>query len=350
MAEIRTLGEWGLLERIRSLCGSPSPRVLIPIGDDCALVESPSPNHLLVTCDALIEGVHFTTDFSSPRMIGRKALAVNLSDIAAMGGDPTFALVSLALSPHTPTSFVEEFYRGMCEEAGEAGVAIVGGNLSAAPQCAITVTLLGEVEPGRAVTRSGARPGEKIWVTGSLGKAAAGLVALQCGYQGAGGEAGRDALGDEERQAMAEAVAAYQTPRARRLEGRALAVSRQVAAMIDISDGLAADLLHICRSSHVSACLWEEKIPYHLASRVVERRYGMAAGDLVLQGGEDYELLFTSSATPEEIAVTLQGLTPAHCVGEVLPSDGDPYLQMVSGAQRPLHGGYDHFAQGPLFS
>ncbi len=348
--EIRTLGEWGVLERIRALCGPPSPRVLIPIGDDCALLDPSRLHHLLATCDALVEGVHFTHDFSSPRMVGRKALAVNLSDIAAMGGYPTFALVSLSLPPETPASFVEEFYRGLHEEATETGVTIVGGNLSAAPHCVVTVTLLGEVEPGRAVTRAGARPGEKIWVTGTLGKAAAGLVALKRGYREREGDTTRNAVADGEGQAMADAVAAYQTPRARRLEGQALAASRHVTAMIDVSDGVAADLLHICRSSRVSACLREEKIPYHLATRVVEQRYGVCARDLALQGGEDYELLFTSSAPPEEIALTLRGLTPASCVGEVLPMGGDPYLQMVSGARRFLQGGYDHFTPAPLFS
>src|SRR5574337_1515956 len=179
---ISTIGEFALIERIKSMLPRPHD-ALLGIGDDCAALRPTAGTDLLLTTDLLVEGVDFTLQTITPFRLGRKAMGVNLSDIAAMGGLPRAALAVLAISPDGEIEFVDELYRGLQEEGARFGIEVVGGDLSASSTLTIGVTLVGEVKAGKAVTRSGAKPGERIWVTGRLGAAAAGLAALRAGYR-----------------------------------------------------------------------------------------------------------------------------------------------------------------------
>ncbi|MGH7412385.1 MAG: thiamine-phosphate kinase, partial [Candidatus Methylomirabilis sp.] len=180
--KISTIGEDGLIERIRRLLPR-SRHALVGIGDDCAALRPSAGKDLLLTTDLLVEQVDFTKQTTTPFRLGRKAMGVNLSDIAAMGGLPRAALVVLALPPETESAFIDELYRGLQKDGAPFGVEVIGGDLSASSTLMIGVTLVGEVEPGRAITRSGAKPGDRIWITGRLGGSATGLRALRAGFR-----------------------------------------------------------------------------------------------------------------------------------------------------------------------
>jgi thiamine-monophosphate kinase len=181
--KIAAIGEFGLIERIRQLLPRPSDAVTLGIGDDCALLRPKEGRDLLLTTDLLVEGIDFTKQTTTAFRLGRKAMGVNLSDIAAMGGLPRAALLTLALPSEMDIDFVDELYRGLQDEAVRFAVELIGGDLSASPTLMIGVTLVGDVEPGKAVTRSGAKPGERVWVTGRLGASSAGLLALEEGFR-----------------------------------------------------------------------------------------------------------------------------------------------------------------------
>lgn len=349
--KLSAIGEFGLIDRIRKGGLAMAPGVLVGIGDDAAILE-PSPGSLLVaTTDLLIEGVHFRTELASPYAIGRKAMAVNVSDIAAMGGVPRHALIALALPQEIPVEFVEDFYRGLREEGARDRVEIVGGDTSSSPSgLALFLALLGEVERDRYLTRSGAKAGDTIWVTGRLGASAAGLAALEAGFRVAGGSVaitgpGMDRLAAEERKALVEAIQAHLFPTPRVKEGRALTMAGVVSAMIDLSDGLASDLGHILTESGVSAKVYRERLPLHPATAVVGRLLGQDPWVYAVQGGEDYELLFTSPHEPRTVEGTLagQGLTSPTLIGEVVEGKEGGFLIDPFGGSKPLRGGYEHF-------
>src|SRR5574337_984038 len=179
---ISAIGECALIERIRGILPRPH-EALLGIGDDCAALRLTAGTALLLTTDLLVEGIDFTSQTITPFRLGRKAMAINLSDIAAMGGLPRFALVALAIPPDQEIEFVDELYRGLQAEGAPFAVEVIGGDLSASSTLMIGVTVAGEADKGRAVTRSGAKPGERVWVTGRLGASAAGLAALKAGFR-----------------------------------------------------------------------------------------------------------------------------------------------------------------------
>ncbi|NTV30347.1 MAG: thiamine-phosphate kinase [Candidatus Omnitrophica bacterium] len=246
------VGEFGLIEKLKKFQRS-STRIVRGIGDDAAVLELDRRRYQLFTTDMLVEDVHFLGGVD-PAALGHKAMAVNISDIAAMGGRPTFAVVSIGVPSGLSSRYIEAVYRGMRVCADRFGASIVGGDTVSADKLVINVALLGEVEKGRLVLRSGARPGDRIFVTGPLG--------------------GSLAFGRHLRFA----------PRLR--EARFLVERFRPSAMIDISDGLAGDLGHILRASGLSAWLDEERIP---------RRRGVTL-EAALRDGEDFELLFTLSS------------------------------------------------------
>jgi thiamine-monophosphate kinase len=307
--------------------------VVVDVGDDAAAVQMAGSDKLLLfTCDMLVEGTHFRRGWSgfSGEKLGWKALAVNVSDIAAMGGRPTYALISLALPGGIEMEFVDEVYSGLLRCAGEYGVIIAGGDSVGSPQgVVIDVSLLGEVEKGRLVQRKGARAGDLIAVTGSLGAAGAGLHILESQIPLiAGGE---------------DLIAALLEPRPRLAEGRALAESGLVSAMMDLSDGLADDLPRLCQESEVGARIFAKKIPVHPACRE------LFDGGLehALCGGEDYELLFTF--VPESLpkiasALKKAGAQPPIVIGEILPPDGGLQILLPDGSKSPLPEGFKHFS------
>ncbi|HZY31014.1 MAG TPA: thiamine-phosphate kinase [Candidatus Methylomirabilis sp.] len=342
--KLSAIGEFGLVERIKRFLPRPSD-ALLGIGDDCAALRPREGRDLLLTTDLLVDSIDFTKQTISPFRLGRKAMGVNLSDIAAMGGLPRAALVALALPPETDTAFVDQLYRGLQDEAARFGVELIGGDLSASPTLVIGVTLVGDVEPGKAVTRSRARPGERIWVTGRLGASSAGLLALQAGFRLRDDDQveAASSVSTELREAVRRALDRHLCPVARVREGRALAEAGVASAMIDLSDGLASDLGHLCRESGVSARIREDQVPVDPAASAIARYLGKDPMALALQGGEDFELLFTSSSEPTAIHDMFSDGPGVTEVGEVEKPGQGCVLVRESGGGIPLTGGYNHF-------
>ena len=354
---VADLGELALLERIAArvaraagvagaagaaCAGLPPGDVVLGIGDDTAALRWTPGALVLATTDALVEEVHFRRATSAAADIGWKALAINASDIAAMGGVPRYAVISLMLPGDLDAAWVDELYDGLLEMAGEAGVAIVGGNLAQAPVIVVDVTLLGEVAPERLVRRTGARPGDLLAVTGTLGRAAAGLVVLE-------------SLGcAPDDLALGRLVAAQRRPRPRLREGVALAETGAVRAMIDISDGLLLDLWRLCEACDLGVRLDAGRVPVDpgIAAAVAVATGGVGEGSqralgLALAGGEDYELLF--AVAQEDTDRVLHGLaektgTHATLIGEFTGHGTSRTIVDEGGQVRPLDpGGWTHF-------
>ncbi|HWO40233.1 MAG TPA: thiamine-phosphate kinase [Candidatus Eisenbacteria bacterium] len=249
--------------------------VLIGIGDDAAWVRTRAGSCLLTT-DLLLERIHFRLDWTSLYDLGHKSLAVNLSDIAAMGGIPAYALISLGLPPGFSASDIDELYRGIRALAKKNRVALVGGDTNAAQSLAISVCVMGDA-PFSPVTRAGAKPGDDIYVTGTLGDSALALSLLR-----AGAARKNDA-------AVAYLLGRHRRPTPRVTEGAVLAKLGLARAMIDVSDGLLQDLGHVCAASGVGALVFNESLPLSSAYRTLA---APGATRYALSGGEDYELLF----------------------------------------------------------
>lgn len=330
------IGEFPLIDRLARLVEREGSGVLVGIGDDTAVLEDAGGELWLATVDAQVETVHFLRDAITPRQLGRRALAVNLSDIAAMGGRPTVALVSLVLPVATEVAWIEQVYQGLRDEADRYGITVVGGNMASTPEHAvIDITVLGRVAREQLLLRSGARPGDLVLVTGSLGEASAGL--RLCQYP---------ELDLPERAAL---LARHFTPTPRLSEAATIAGSMQATAMIDLSDGLSSDALHICERSGVGLRLWAERLPVSEAVRWVAERTNASALDLAMSGGEDFELCFTA---PEAVAESLarkvqqQSGTPVAIIGQVLPASAGRTLVLPGGQETGLQArGWEHFGR-----
>ncbi len=334
-----SLGEFDLIERLAGLVRRvpPDPAVLLGIGDDAAVLDLGGKHAWLATSDLLVEGVHFRTAWCSPRDAGWKAVAVGLSDIAAMGGQPRFALVSLGVPADLVPSWPEEFYRGLGEACQQYAVSVVGGDTCRTPLIIADVAVLGEAEPGRVVTREGARPGDVLVVTGDLGKGAAGLAVLETP------PAPTSLHADQARMA----AQAFLRPRPRLTVGRALAASG-ATAMIDLSDGLAQDLGHLLRLSGpgLSARLWRERLPIDPVTAAVARACGVSPLAWALTGGEDYELLAALPAGAVDVALaTAPARDSLTVVGEIVRGEGEIFLVDGDGREEVIPPrGFDHFA------
>jgi thiamine-monophosphate kinase len=267
---------------IRYLAGRFRARgaVRVGIGDDAAVFAGEGRYDWVVTTDLMIEGIHFHHRYAPARALGWKALARSLSDIAAMGAEPCAALVALAVPRSTPTAWVKEFFAGLDQLARRYRVQLAGGDLSVAPQVVADVQALGQVAKGRAVLRSGARPGDVVFVSGTLGLATTWLEIMR-----------RRVISLEE--VAIRASRAHHLPQPRVELGRALVRRRVATAMIDVSDGLSTDLHHICEASGVGARVFAEQIPAVELPAPLARRLSTTGLELALNGGEDYELLFT---------------------------------------------------------
>jgi thiamine-monophosphate kinase len=348
MRRTRGLSEDVIVALAARLTAGAGPRPVVGIGDDAAVLAPPRRAQILLTTDLLTDGVHFMAERTPPRLLGRKAMAVNLSDIAAMGGVPQSAVVSIGLPRRTGAAYIRGLLAGIAARARRHGVAIVGGDTCAAGRLFVNVALLGVVEPGRAVRRTGARPGEGIYVTGRLGASAAGLAIL-LGRRGVrrrrGGTAtsrGRGAVA-----ARRAAIRAHLDPEPRVVFGRALGLSGLATAMLDLSDGLARDLPRLCAASRVGAILTESTLPVHPAAAAVLGP-GAALG-AAIAGGEDYELLFTARAEWEGMLAGLVrrlGL-PVTRIGTVRPAREGIRLLTLGGRYRPLPpAAFEHFPGG----
>jgi thiamine-monophosphate kinase len=336
-SETGSFTEDELIAIIRKVLSGEGPGVLVGPGDDAAVVEI-GKGHAVPTTDLLIEDIHFDLSLTSPRDLGYKAITVNVSDIAAMAASPRYALVSLALPPDTDAAWVVELYGGMLSACDEYAVSLVGGDLSRGDRVVISVTVVGEVRSGGAVLRSGARPGDRIVVTGSLGAAAGGLLLARACPERAG-----EAFGSEWGR---ELLAAHFRPVARVGEAETLAQAG-ATAMMDLSDGLALDLSRLCAESAVGARLDLGSVP---VTEGVERLRDVLSVDpleLALSGGEDYELLATIGEPAVSRARTKlveRFGVPLTEVGEITESG----LTAVDerGLEGPLEPkGWDHFAE-----
>jgi thiamine-monophosphate kinase len=334
--KISELGEFGLIERLRKKLLAPHDGVIMGVGDDTAILKQASDRYLLATCDAQVEGKHFLRRKATPYQIGRKALAVNLSDIAAMGGTPTYALVSLGLPNELEVEFVDELYRGLTDEAKQFDVSIVGGNLSGANQLFVDVTLLGEIDPRHLLLRSTAKEGDVVLVTGDLGAASVGVDVLMAERP--------IPISPKAREFVLEAAL---TPTPRVQIGQLIARSGLASAMIDISDGLAADMGHICDESNVSVRLFAEPLP--ITSQTVEAAAAVGRDPLDpgLHGGEDYELLITAPHAHAEKLIELaqtQTGVPLTVIGDIIPKSEARTFIRGNGRMIPLHNrGWNHF-------
>jgi len=318
------LGEFGLIDRLAKMAARKDERLLIGIGDDAAAWKGDS-SIQLATVDSFIQGVHFPSGTASWQELGWKALAVNLSDIAAMGGAPRYALVSLALPPDTEVDNVTTLYTGLLELAKKYKVTIVGGDISNAPMVIVNVTVLGSNPKKQILTRSSAQAGELIAVTGYLGAAAAGLEMLTKKLK-------------FEPKAAAHFRQAFFRPTPRISEGQLL-LEQGVKTAIDISDGLVADLGQICKASKVGARIDANRVP---VEPLVKAGFGDRALELALTGGEDYELLFTAKA--EVIArIKKAASCPVKAIGEITAGQG---VTVVDLRGKPLElgrAGWEHF-------
>jgi thiamine-monophosphate kinase len=335
---LRQVGELELVRLVRKMASVDlGPGVLMGIGDDAAVLALPPGASLLATTDLLIEGVHFRLPPATPADVGWKALAVNLSDIAAMGGAPRYALVALALPESAEVGQVEAFFDGMQQLARCHRVAVVGGDTSSAPRgWMVNVTVLGE-HRARPRLRADARAGDLIGVTGSLGRSAAGFHVLEAG-RAETRSAGLSA------EAEAEVVGAHLRPTPRVAEGSWLGAAESVHAMMDCSDGLATDLAHICRESGVGARVEVDRLPIAAATRAAAAALQADAVQWAAAGGEDYELLVTLDAAGPAVAQGLAAATGTTLtvIGEIVADNG---LTFVDGRGRPVSvgPGYEHF-------
>jgi thiamine-monophosphate kinase len=308
-----------LLGAIRRVLSGGGPGVVVGVGDDAAVV-APGAGELVLTIDALVEGTHFDRGLTSARDLGFKAVAVNVSDIAAMGASPRFGLCALTLAPEVDAAWAMELFGGMREACDEYALTLVGGNLASGREITVAMTVTGEVAGGRAVTRSGAKPGDALVVTGMLGASAAGLrLSRQRGAWDEGELA---------------AIRRHFRPIARVGEG-ALLAAHGATAMIDVSDGLALDLTRLAQASSVGARLVLASVPVDRAATLQE----------ALGGGEDYELLATlpaDSATVLETELRETFGVSLTRIGVII----DEGLLAVDdeGTERPLEPtGWDHF-------
>lgn len=319
--KMQQLGEFGLIDRIRKMTSVPDPS-WVGIGDDCAVIPlSPETggapaSDLLVSTDMLVEGTHFLMEDISPRQLGWKSAAVNISDIAAMGGKPIATFLSLALPKTLPEQWMQEFMEGYNGISEKYGAALLGGDTTCSPdRICINVTVLGTCPRGKARLRSAARPGDLVCVTGTLGDSAAGLRLILGGQKGA----------------APRLMDRHYTPTPRVEEGLALSCLPGVHAMMDISDGVGSDLRHILDESGVGARIDTGKLPISKELQALCSEKGWDPRELALCGGEDYELLFTMD--PQETPDI-----PYTVIGEIT---ANPTVTWEGGSRDYM--GYKHF-------
>ena len=338
---LKRLGEFGFLNRVQQAYDGKGSGIVQGIGDDCAVLVHPEGENMLWTVDTLVEGVHFRTDLTASDSLGWKSLAVNLSDIAAMGGQPAYALLSLGLGADMETTALDRFYQGFSAAAEEYGVKLVGGDLVRSPLgLTITVTVLGFTKGGRSLPRNRAHPDDWIVVTGPLGEAAAGLHILLARAQGSHEPPPEDI--------SLPLIRSHCRPLPQVAEGNLLASFSQVHAAIDISDALAQDLGHICRLSQVGACIEKKRLPISPPTLEVAKHWGKSAEDWALYGGEDYQLLATVAADGiEEVERHFKKEfgRPLIRLGRITPEPGT-WLETPSGEREAFDtSGYDHFLE-----
>ncbi len=320
--------EFEFINKLRRKFARTGKRVLTGIGDDAAVVAQSSRKNIVISADLLVEDIDFQLRWISPRQLGHKALAVSLSDIAAMGANPLWSTVSIGIPQALwEGDFLDEFYQGWQKLADKYRVSLIGGDTSRTPDKVVIDSVVGgEVRKGRAVKRSGARPGDLLYVTGELGGAAAGLRLLQNDGDRSG--------------AAADLIARQLTPIPRCEIGKTLGELKIATAMIDISDGLSSDLAHICRESKVGARVFQDKIPIDKAVKALQFSDEL---ELALNGGEDFELLFTVPARLRKDLRNKLVKLPVTRIGEITEEANKIELQGPEGTVELKPEGFKHF-------
>lgn len=333
--KVGSIGEFALIDRIRAQVPNKGNSILVGIGDDSAVVR-PMAGHMTVAAtDMLVEGVHFDLSWHDATSLGRKSLNVNISDILVMGGVPRHALLSLAIPPEFSVESLDALIAGFREVCIEHGISLIGGDTSASPHdLLISVTVLGEVLESMVVRRSGASPGDTVFVTGTLGNSAAGLRLL------------RSKRWSADNSDHLYLAARHLNPRPRREAVGMLAENGLASSMIDISDGLSSELHHLARASAVGINISETSLPHSPALH----RYAAASGesllDLLLHGGEEYEACFTVRAEKLEIVQHLisSGELDATAIGTAHKGSGVT-IEYEDGRKVALEPqGYEHFS------
>ena len=338
MANLKQLGEFGLIERFRPKLDTRSPRVKKGIGDDCAIFSTRSDKTQLISTDALVESVHFDLKTISAEQLGRKAMTTNISDIAAMGGNPYLAVITLGLPKSTSIEFLDKFYSGLQTSCNSYQIKLAGGDTVMSPKhLFINVCILGETHKKRVFTREGARPGDQIFVTGTLGDSAMGLQLLT--------SRNKNSTSTKHRRSL---IQKHLEPIPRIKESSLLAKSKlQVTSMIDLSDGLVQDLSHLCATNRLGADIYEANLPFSQALNSVCQQKSSILTNLALHGGEDYELLFT--IRQEDVRklskLFLKTGAPISHIGEITKSSGKIILKKKNGRKKSLKPsmGFNHF-------
>ena len=336
MPDFKSIGEFGFIDHIAT---HPTPKhVLCGIGDDCAVIAQSDTQVRLVTTDMMVERVHFLTD-TPPEGLGHKLLAVNISDIAAMGGTPTDAVISLAVPANHDAGYLERLYNGLYACADRFNVAIVGGDTTRSHnQLVLNISLTGQMNCNHVCYRSGAQIGDLIYVSGTLGDASGGLSLIQ------------DQI-EMDQTDRTHLLRKFHRPEPRLELGQTLAATDAITAMMDVSDGVASDLRHICQRSEVSASLQASAIPLSDAFLNFCQKTKKDAIQLALSGGEDYELLFAINpdrAKEIESLVQKSSAPKITCIGQI--TEGKDAIQITheDNSRSPLTvTGYDHFKSTP---
>ena len=331
--KIRDLGEFPFLRRLRERLPHAihDPRIQLGVGDDCAALSLPGLT--VLTTDAMIAGVHFQCEWTSFFVLGQKAFAVNASDVAAMGGEPAFALLSLGVPQDAAVEDLDAFFDGFLDAAQQMRTTLIGGNMSAAPVFMISVSLLGQIPHG-LITRSGARVADEMYVTGTLGDAALGLRLLT-----------NELTGYSESAAVQHLKQRFLCPTVRVAVGKEIAAQRLATAMIDVSDGLLQDLGHLCEASQVGAVVEAPTVPLSEGYRTL---LGTQDWALALAGGEDYELLFSAPVTarPRIQEIADKNACAITRIGSLVPQADGVTVVLPDGPRAASEfTGFNHFTQ-----
>lgn len=329
------VGELGLIDQIKKIVEVPAEGLLVGIDDDAAAFRNLPDSLTVISSDTLIEGVHFDLRYFDYHQLGWRAMAANLSDIAAMGAMPRYVVTSIGLPPNLSIDSVNEFYRGVKALAERFHTSVIGGDTVSSPdRIFIAITIIGHVNEAKLTLRSGAQIGDCIFATGSLGSSQAGLKILNSGNSA-------------NKEKFTSSVEKHLTPTPRINEARFLVEHFPIHSMIDVSDGLASEINHICKNSEVGAVISANKIFVDDETNDIAHLFGGNALDYALYGGEDFELLFTA---PSDCAEKLQNSfqerfdLPCSKIGKITETGDGIHLETLDGHLIPIQSkGYDHF-------
>jgi thiamine-monophosphate kinase len=336
--KVKEIGEFKLIEKMNRFL-DVDDRVVLGIGDDCAALKFDAGSLLLTTTDILIEKVHFHLDHTTPEHLAVKSLAVNLSDIASMGGTPLYALVSLGIPSTLSVEFVEDFYKGLGEYSRKYQVSIVGGDTSSSRSgLIINIVLLGAQKKDLMVTRSGAEAGDQLFVTGTLGDSSLGLKVF---------DLKQDEIKPGFREHADYVIGRHSFPSPRIEQGKFLAENKLASSMIDLSDGVASDIRRLCEQSRVGAKVFSESIPLSKEMKELAQFLRKDPLEFALYGGEDYELMFTVKKENLQRFETLKKNLnlPVSCIGEIV-NEAEGINQVRDKNLFPMERtGFEHFSR-----